>query len=543
MVLSLVSGYSGVGKSSLVQELYRPLAAACGRYLAGKFDQYRRDVPYSALAYACNGFCDQILAEPTASLKSWKEKILAAVGHNGQVLIEVVPNIENIIGPQPAIAAADPQAAKNRFNQVFLNFIAATCSPDAPLVLFLDDLQWIDQASLELLKLMLLDTQIPGLHLVGAYRDNEVEASHPLTLMLDALSSAGHSYDVVHLSNLTPQDISDLVSDTLALPTSETRELVEVICRKTQGNAFFATEFFKNLHVRRLLTHSNGRWCWDRQKIEDENITENVVEFMASKLRDFRAGTQQALKFAACIGNEFGLRTLSIILATDATLPDILADLEPAINGGVIRSRNDEYKKVGIVEVSGESISFKFLHDRVQQAAYSLIPAPDRPRIHFQIGRLLDEDAKASGDRDDRLFEIVSHLNQALPVVDDPDGRLNIAELNYLSGVKARYAAAYQASMEYFSQAKRLLPGNAFAAHYAMAFNVYLDFARSLYINGESNSSEKLYPILLEHVASSMDEFVFGWSKWKITIFRETMKKPSTCRRRVCALGRTFPKG
>ena len=505
MDMSLVSGYSGVGKSSLVQELYRPLAAARGRYITGKFDQYQRDVPYSALAYAFNSFCDQILAESTEALLAWKQRILRAVGNNGQVLIEVVPNIENLVGRQPSIPAVDPQAAKNRFNQVLLSFMSEICGPGEPLVLFLDDLQWIDQASLELLKLMLQQTQIVGLHLVGAYRDNEVEASHPLTLMLNALSSAGQSYDVVHLSNLTPHNISDLVSDTLALPKSEIRDLVEVICRKTQGNAFFATEFFKSLHAGQLLKFSGDRWCWDTQKIEEENITENVVEFMASKLRAFSDQTQHALKLAACVGNEFDLRTLSIIPGTESTMADILAALEPAISSGVIRSRNDEYKKVGIVEVSGESIMFKFQHDRVQQAAYSLIPAGERPRIHFQIGHLLDEDAKASGNLGKRLFEIVSHLIQALPIIADPNKRLSIAQLNHQAGAKAMDAAAYHASTEYFSQAKLLLSADAFDTHHAFALQVHLDLAKSHYINGEFDRSEEIYPVLLEHVKSPMD--------------------------------------
>ena len=526
MVLSLVSGYSGVGKSSLVQELYRPLAVSRGRYISGKYDQYQRDVPYSAVAYALNGFCDQILAESAESVVAWKKRILNAVGMNGQVLIEVVPQIENLIGPQPPIPAVDPQAAKNRFNQVLLSFIGEICGPAEPLVLFLDDLQWIDLASLELLKRLLLDEAVPCLHLVGAYRDNEVEASHPLTLMLDEIrkgrsggmgfqpvdaptdrpESCPTAYEVVHLSNLTPHNISDLVSETLALPKTEIEDLVAMICRKTQGNAFFATEFFKSLHARDLLTYYDERWNWDIQKIEDQNITENVVEFMAGNIRDYPDETQRALKFAACIGNEFDLRTLSIILGSESTLAGILDAIRPAINSGVIRSRNDEYKKVGIVDVSGATISFKFQHDRVQQAAYTLIPEVDRPKIHFQIGHLLDADAKSSGDLDERLFEIVSHLNQALPVVEAADERLNIAELNHRAGVKAMDAAAYQASIEYFSQAQRLLPADAFRSHYELSLAVHLDLAKSLYINGRFDESEAIYPLLLTHVTSSIDE-------------------------------------
>ena len=528
LVLSLVSGYSGVGKSSLVQELYRPLAAARGRYIHGKHDQYQRDVPYSALAYAFKGFCGQVLAESREAVDVWKGRILRAVGKNGQVLIDVVPEIENILGPQPAVPVVDPQVAKNRFNQVLLSFFEELCSAEEPLVLFLDDLQWIDQASLELLKLILLNPQIKGLHLVGAYRDNEVEASHPLTLMLDAIDLAWQSlrtgfqpvddidvdrqdscptaYDVVHLSNLTPDNISELVSDTLTLPRSEVRDLVAIICDKTQGNAFFATEFLKNLHAIKLITLVDDRWCWDVQRIKDQNITDNVVELMANKLRGLDAETQHALKFAACIGNEFDLRTVSIILGDDATLVDVMHRLRPAIHSGVIRCESDEYKKLGIVEVDGATITFKFQHDRVQQAAYSLIPDAERPLIHLQIGNLLNEDAESSEDTEERLFEIVSHLNEALPVVTDADGRLHIAELNYKAGVQARGSAAYQASAEYFQQAERLLPENAFASQYATALNINLDLAKSLSIIGEFEQADNVYPLLLEHVATPLDE-------------------------------------
>ena len=219
MKLSLVSGYSGVGKTSLVQELYRPLAIAKGRYIHGKFDQYQRDVPYSALAYAFNGFCSLVLAESDEEVAEWKKKILEAVGNNGQVLIEVVPHLEGILGKQPPVPEVDPQAAKNRFNQVLYSFMSHICSEGHPLVLFLDDLQWIDQASLEYLRQILLNDPIPGLHLVGAYRDNEVEDRHPLSLLLGELEKSGVKYDVVHLGNLNIYNLTELVSETLSLPS------------------------------------------------------------------------------------------------------------------------------------------------------------------------------------------------------------------------------------------------------------------------------------------------------------------------------------
>jgi len=280
IVLSLVKGYSGVGKTSLVQELYRPIAIVKGRYISGKFDQYKRNVPYSAIVNALHEFCDQILTEPVAKLTQWKERILGVLGTNGQVILEILPNFVKIIGPQPKLPLVDPQSAKNRFKNIFLNFISVLCNAQEPLVIFIDDLQWADQATLELIKLMLVQTNIKGLHLIGAYRDNEVGASHRLFLMLDEIEKAGQSYEVVSLGNLSKKDITHLVAETLFLTETEIKPLAALIYKKTLGNAFYATEFFKNIYLTGLLTYTHKKWKWDLNEIERKNVSDNVIEFM-----------------------------------------------------------------------------------------------------------------------------------------------------------------------------------------------------------------------------------------------------------------------
>lgn len=506
MVLAMVSGYSGVGKSSLVQELYRPLAARMGRYISGKFDQYQRDVPYSALAYGLNSFCHQLLAGEPSEIEAWKTKVLGAVGKNGQVLLEIVPSAQGVIGHQPPVPEVEPQAAKNRFEQVLKDFLSVACSASQPLVIFLDDLQWVDRATLELFRSILLGDPIAGLHIVGAYRDNKVEDSHPLSLLLGELSKASKRYEELHLGNLSLFNVTELVADTLNMGMSAVGELVGAIYGKTHGNAFFTREFFKGLYERAFLYHDGAKWSWDLPSIERENLTDNVVEFVAGKVKEFSRETQHALKYAACIGNEFDLGTLAVILEADSDIRGLFQEVEPALHSGVVRARDEEYKKLGIVDVDPSGIVFKFQHDRVQQAVYSLILPGERPQIHLSTARLLKNAVDTPEELADRLFEIVSHYNKSLHAINDPAEKLGVIELNYQAGMKARASAAYSASAGYIWEAMALLPQDAFQGLYEMAIDIYIDLARALYINGQSGDAELLYPIMVENAKTTMDQ-------------------------------------
>jgi predicted ATPase/signal transduction histidine kinase len=506
MVMTLISGHSGVGKTCLVQELYRPLAAARGRYISGKFDQYQRNVPYTAVAVAFDALCGQIVADDRAVRAAWKQRVLSRLGHNGQVLVEVIPRLSEVIGPQAPLSKVDPVAAKNRFNEAFGNFVEAVCSPAEPLVMFLDDLQWADIGSLELLMHLARHTRPAGLHLVGAFRDNEVEASHPLALMVDELAKAGHPVETIELASLHPDEIAELVADTLATGVAQVAELSKVIVEKTLGNAFFATEFLKGLAADGLLSCNEGGWRWDVAEIASRNITDNVVDFMAQRIRRFSGATQTALKMAACIGNTFDLSTLAIILQTGSDLTCLLEDLSPALVSAVIIPVNREYTKVGIVDVKGATVQFRFQHDRVQQAAYSLIPEASLPDVHLRIGTLLKAHAHEVDALATRLFEIVSHLNRAIGVIHDPQERLELARLNHTAGVKAMAGSAYQAAAAFLGAARDLLPRDPFTEVYELAMVVHLDLARSLYINGQFDQSELLYPLVLAHARTPMDE-------------------------------------
>lgn len=506
-VLTLVTGHSGVGKSCLVQELYRPLAVAKGLYLSGKYDQFRRNVPYSALGQTFNALCDQLLSESNEHLEHWRQRILAGIGNNGQVLIGVFSRLELLIGSQPPVAEVDLQAAQNRFIQVFQNFVQVICSPEKPLVLFLDDLQWADSGSISLLQTLLSRSDIRGLHVVGAYRDNEVESTHPLHLMLNEITKAGRLYTTIHLGNLSYESVVALAADTLSVSQSEVGSLAKIICSKTEGNAFFTTEFLKALYTEALLTFNRAykKWQWDVDSIQTRDITDNVVELMVDKIKALPESTQEILKLAACVGNQFDLSTLSVISENATHVSVALDQLMPAIQQGITIPQNENYKNIGFIDDEAKNSSFKFQHDRVQQAAYSLIPKAYRPKIHQKIARLLLGGCVGAAALEEILFDVVNHLNKGLVLIEGSDERVSVASLNLKAGLKARSASAYLSSMDYFIVAKNLLPEGSFDRNYSLAFEIYLGLTKSLYTNGRFAEAEKLYPVILEHTASTLD--------------------------------------
>ena len=507
-IFTLVSGYSGVGKSSLVQELYRPLAIAKGRYVTGKYDQYQRNIPYSALARALDSLCVQYLSESTQVLSEWREKIINIVGKSGQILIEVIGELEKIIGPQSTVTEVDPQASQNRFNQLFQDFIEAICQPEKPLVLFLDDLQWIDNASLALLKIIIKNRRIHGLHLVGAYRDNEVDSSHPLSLMLNELEKEGHAASMIHLKNLSCDNVVRLISDTLFLPETEVRDLATMIHSKTEGNAFFTTEFIKTLYLEELLkfSHNRRRWVWDLKQIQAKKITDNVVELMASKIMLLPESCKKILKLAACIGNQFDLNTLAVISEPNHNFQIIQEQLIPAIYQGILIPQGENYRRIGIGEVDVQSVGFKFQHDRVQQAAYLLISDQKRAKVHLHIGRMLLNSSEGEASVEKRIFDIVAHLNKGLALILSQVEKNRVAQLNLQAGIRAWLASAHRASFEYFSIAKGLLSEDAFILEYPLAFEVYLNLAKSCYVTARFDEALELYPVIMEHARSIMDK-------------------------------------
>ncbi|MEM9002804.1 MAG: serine/threonine-protein kinase PknK, partial [Cyanobacteria bacterium P01_F01_bin.86] len=467
--LFLVAGYSGVGKTAVVNEVHKPITRQKGYFIQGKFDQLNRNVPFSAFVQAFRGLMEQLLSESDAQLQKWQANIRAALGNNGQVLIDVIPELEKIIGPQPPVPELSGSAAQNRFNLLFEKFIAVFATPDHPLVVFLDDLQWVDSASLNLLMVLMARGQTGGLLLLGAYRDNEVFPAHPLTLALGDLEKQNASIATITLAPLAASHINQLVADILSCPLALAAPLTEVVFQETRGNPFFTVQLLKGLHQDGLITFDRtvGHWECDLVQVRAAALTDDVVGFMIGRLYKLPNVTQNVLKLAACIGNQFDLETLAIICKK--TLEEVAADLWGALREGLILPQSQTYKFFQGLEDSdaAESIvvAYRFLHDRVQQAAYALIPDQQKQITHYQIGQQLLQNIP-SISCENRIFEIVNQLNCGIDLLRQPEDKAELARLNLLACRKAKSATAYRAGREYARQGLSILGENPWQKQY-----------------------------------------------------------------------------
>ncbi|RKZ89880.1 MAG: hypothetical protein DRR19_11045, partial [Candidatus Parabeggiatoa sp. nov. 1] len=502
--MMLVAGYSGVGKSALVHEVHKPMTSQQGYFAAGKFDQYLRNIPYSAISQAFNEFCDYLLTESTDQLNQWREQILTAVGNNGQVLLEVIPQLELVIGPQPAVAQVGPTEAQNRFNLVFQNFFRAICQPDHPLVLFIDDLQWADLPSLNLLSTLMTVTSNQYFLIIGAYRDNEVDAVHPLMITVKALTEAQATVNTIHLTNLSSLKVNTLIAETLGCGSSYAEALSNLVYEKTQGNAFFTREFLKSLYAQELLVFDwqTQKWQWELDKIAAKGMTDNVVELMANSIEQLSPETIDVLKLAACIGNRFDLKTLSIIY--QHTPKETLAHLWEAISIGLIEPLDDNYKQVNISDEGKVETRFKFQHDRVQQAAYFLIEETQREALHLQMGRLLL--AHTANVEQDSLFDIVNHFNKGIALIDDDAEKRKLAELNLMAGQKAKVATAYKQAFDYLQTGIGLLDCHAWQQHYSLSLQLYTEATEVSYLNADFDQIERGAHVVLQQAQSLLDK-------------------------------------
>jgi predicted ATPase len=404
--LVLVSGYSGIGKSSLVNELHKVLVPPRGIFASGKFDQYKRDIPYATLAQAFQSLLRPLLTKNEAELSKWRDALREAVGPNGQLIVGLVPELKLIIGEQPPVPELPPQDAQGRFQLVFRRFISVFARPEHPLALFLDDLQWLDAATLDLMEDLLTRSDMRHLILTGAYRDNEVNPSHPLMRKLEVMRQAGAILQDIVLGPLTREDLAQLIADSLRCEPERASPLAQLIHDKTAGNPFFAIQFFSTLAEEGLLTFDHGeeRWSWDPNRICAKGYTDNVVDLMVGKLNRLPGETQKALQQLACLGNS----------ADFAMLQMVYQDSNEEMHG-----RLWEAVRTGFIFRSKDS--YRFLHDRVQEAAYSLIPHELRSETHLRIGMLLA--ATPPEKLDDGIFETVNQLNRGSDLITSREER------------------------------------------------------------------------------------------------------------------------
>ncbi|MEG4940608.1 AAA family ATPase [Microcoleus sp. F4-D5] len=519
--MMLVSGFSGIGKTAVVNEVHKPIVRQRGYFIKGKFDQFQRNLPFWAFVQAFRDLIGHLLSETDAKVEQWKSEILAALGDSAGAIVEVIPELERIIGQQPPVPELAGSAAQNRFNLLFEKFIQVFTTKEHPLVIFLDDLQWADGASLKLMQLLMSDIDKRYLFLIGAYRDNEVFPAHPLMLTLAEIQKNEAKVNTITLAPLDRSDVNSLVADTLNCSKALAAPLTELVAQKTKGNPFFVTQFLKSLHEDGLIEFNfdSRYWQCDIARVRSLAITDDVVEFVALGLQKLPAQTQEVLKLAACIGNQFDLGTLAIV---DEKSPvETASALWKALQEGLILPISEIYKFYQ-AEGHGESVisngkcdqlaitndqlaKYKFLHDRVQQAAYSLIPSDQKRSTHLKIGQLLLKNTP-SADREERIFDIVNHLNVGAELITEQAERHELAQLNLVAGKKAKASTAYAAATEYLNSGRELLTTNSWESQYQLTLALHEEAAEAAYLNGDFEGMQKLADLVLQQAISLLDK-------------------------------------
>ncbi|MCY1077341.1 trifunctional serine/threonine-protein kinase/ATP-binding protein/sensor histidine kinase [Archangium lansingense] len=488
--LILVRGYSGIGKSSVVHALEEPVVRRSGFFLSGKSDQFLRDIPYATLAEALGGLVQQLLAGSGKQLAPWRERLREAWGEQGQVLVDVVPQLERVVGRQPAVPELPPSESQHRFYRLFQKFLGVFATREHPLAVFLDDLHWADLASLRLLQHLLTHPDTPPLLLLGAYRDNEVSPSHPLSLTLTELRKAGVRMTDIRLEPLSREHIRQLVADSLPGAGEGTVGPLSALAHeKTGGNPFFLTQFMLTLHHDGLLTRTpEGGWRWDAAGVRAKDYSDNVADFMVSRLRQFPVRTQHLLQLAACVGSAFP-RELLIVLS--GTAPgEVEAGLEEALQEGLLVRAGLEH--------------CRFLHDRIQQAAHDLIPAQERKAVHLRIGRLLLA-GQSPEEVHEKIFDVVGQLNAGVDLISDEGERHRVARLNAEAGWKARSSTAFRSAANFFALAFSLIPGEPWETDPELAFKLQLDRAHSEFMSGNAAEARRLVEELRPRARARVD--------------------------------------
>ena len=490
--LLVVCGFSGIGKSALVHEVQRPIVERRGSFATGKFDQIH-NAPYGAFIQAFQQLIRQLLSGKEERVAARRAELVAALGSNGRVITDVIPEVALLIGPQPEVAALGPAESQNRFNVVFQRFLRVFAQPAHPLVLFLDDLQWADSGSLGLLSLLMRDPTSRDLFLIGAYRDNEVHGAHPLMITLDEIKRGPLHTGEVRLGPLEPAHVEELVEGTVGgAGEAATRELAALVSRQTEGNPFFITQFLGSLHARGLVTFdpSARRWRWDVDRIRDSGVSDSVGALMAERIRKLTEAGQRALELAACIGPSFDLKTLALVseepeAATAARL------WESVEEGLLLPEGGHRYvpADAALDEAHSAPPRFRFLHDRVQEAAYARLGAEARRHAHLGIGRLLLA-ATPEPEREARIFEIVNQENLAVDLLQTPEERLDLARRNLIAGVRAKASTAHASALRYLDVGRSLLPEDAWTVHVDLATRIERHRAECLYLLGRFDEAE-----------------------------------------------------
>jgi predicted ATPase/signal transduction histidine kinase len=455
--LVLVGGYSGVGKTALISEIHKPILEKRGTFLSGKFDQFKRNIPYYSLIQAFTGLVRQILTEKEEKIQRWKTRILDSCRPNVVLLTDLIPELVHITGQQPAVNELSPQEAENRFQKTLQDFVGVFASPEHPLVLFLDDLQWADLPTFKFLESIVLKNEVHHLFLIGAYRDNEVDALHPFTLMVQTLEKENIRILKIALAPLMEFFIERMIRDTLHREVGS--ELPELVYQKTGGNPFFVRQLLTTLYRDKHLYYSSEkRWEYNLEAILQTGYSENVVDVVAKRLKELSAETQEVLKVASCIGDRFELSLLANVLQKSQR--ETAKQLQEASREGTILPLDVSYKVAETLESEMNSeiqlAGYKFIHDRIQQAANTLLSEEERVSNHVKIGKALLGGID-SESLQEKIFEIVNHLNYGIPTLESVEEKTQLLDLNYKAGKSAVESFSFESSVKYFENAISLI--------------------------------------------------------------------------------------
>jgi predicted ATPase/signal transduction histidine kinase/tRNA A-37 threonylcarbamoyl transferase component Bud32 len=496
-----VAGYSGIGKSVLVNEIHKPIIARRGFFVSGKFDQFKRDIPYDALIQAFKALVQQLLTADEHELAQYKHRLTQAFGVNGGVIKEVIPEMEAIIGPQPPVPELPPKEAQNRFNLVFLKMVQVFADEQHPLTIFLDDVQWSDVSSLVLLEQIMTDPDIAYLLVVVAYRDNEVDVGHHLLHSFDIMQKQGARINSVILPALEVDEVNQLVADTTRSDLDNSLPLAELCYKKTRGNPFFLNQFINALYRDGLIYLQDNSWQWEIEAIRDRNITDNVVVLMADKVATLSKQAGEVLQQAGCIGSVFDLETLSVVCQCD---PRQVAELcLEALEEGLVLPMDGEYRLAAYL--TKPDAQYRFIHDRVQEAAYSMIEPEQRQETHLKIGRLLLK-ATPLPERGQRVFDIVNQLNRGCEKITKIDERLQLAQLNFQAGCKAKQSAAFTPASNYFKIGLNILGEEGWQSASSLMMALHEEAGETAFAKADFADMEHLTTVALSNAKSSLDQ-------------------------------------
>ncbi|TQV85015.1 hybrid sensor histidine kinase/response regulator [Aliikangiella coralliicola] len=507
--LLMVTGYSGIGKTSLVQEVHKPIVARRGNFASGKFDQYQKNIPYSAFRKAFDGLIHQLLAEPEKRLEEWKRTMLKVLGRNAQVIVDVFPVLKQLIGPQPEVPLLSAAETQNRFNLAFQDFVSVFAQKDHPLVIFIDDLQWADMASLSLLEVLLVNPEYQYLLVLGAYRSNEVDMSHPLARILEEIGQKTSKVNSLEVGPLDNSNLTELIVDTFKVEVDAAESLSELVMRKTAGNPFFVNQFLKSLYESQLVSfnEAQGDWVWNVAEIDSLQMADNVVDLMTQQIERMPESTQRLLEVASCMGAQFDVRVLALV--TGLSLVDACQALWPALQAGLVLARegtqilqwaSDQEEQ----DQEETPVIVWFAHDRMQQAAYALVGENLKEQFHFEIGRVLLA-SLSKKEREQQLFSLVDHLNYGEALIEEGEERLRLARLNLQAGLQAKLSTAYQDAGSYYQKGIDYLPDSPWQSEYTLTFELYLGLFETAFLTADFERAKTLFEELLTKAQTLME--------------------------------------